>query len=530
MKTLPKNYKGQTFFKMLVFWFVSFLAAYLVSDIYYQSYKGGEASEPYIEMKNIVAGAWRPSLSHFTDFPTFFTTCHNPLHIKDLCDQPTQLEDNQSVVSAKETKEHPQPPRDQTYFQILNVILISLLWFRCFIATGHYSLWRETSAKKERRRDKFKRWFESKFIRTTLICLSLLPAMIFMLSMTEAYQPAVFVMAMVAIFVAAEHYGGLQETEKKLDEDVDKLTDKLETLLNADGLEAWKETLYEDYRKAENRIDAIIRHFDIDESWWKLDKDPWSAYIKASRKKKSNTLLYALGSGSSTASVQFVSDIDIPTFNADPDEQLHYFRALLGLAWQLVVLFEARNMRDDRSPPDDKAKEKYLRIKIAPAPFWMHVVDNQVNQIIERVPINQSTVRKLSSDSDTTDEKHPLRDWTRRNIRRTAHRGGLGEEYVCSALSLAAIHNKIPDYAELSGDTLTLLLNSLGMNVYLNSGLDFRINNDDKTKTSTECREQRLCKAIFSRFLENYCKTGIALEGRGSTAHRRVSDLFKETL
>ncbi len=515
---------------MLCLWFLLFLAAYFASAIYYQTYIGGTAGAPYAQIKHFFDNAWDSALLPFKDLPTFFTTDQHPSHTKTLCDKSIQLDNIQCTVLAIESKEHPQPTRNQTYFQILNVILTSLLWFQCFITIGYYKLWRKGSVKKERSGEKFKRYVASTFTHAILKGLSLLPPIIFMLSMTEAYQPAVFVMAMVAIFVAAEHYGGLRETEKKLDENVDKLSEKLETILNADGLDTWKKTLYEDYRAAKNRIDAIIRHFDIDEDWWKLNSDPWSAYIKASR-KNSDTLLYALGSKESEASVQFVSGISIPTFYRDPNEQAHYFRELLGLTWQLVVLSEARHMRDDRRPSyDPKAKEKYLRIKIAPAPFWMHVVDDEVNQIIERVPINQSTVRKLSCAPGTIDEKQPLRDWARRNIRRTAHRGGLGEEYVCSTLSLAAMHNKIPYSCELSGETLTTLLKSLGMNEYLKSGLDFRIENNDKQTPSIRCQEQHLCEAIFSRFLENYCTTCITLDARRSTAHPRVCDLVMEIL
>ena len=69
----------------------------------------------------------------------------------------------------------------------LAVVCISILWFRTFRLSA-LARWR--------------RW---------LVALSVLPAIVFALAMQAAYEPAVFVMALVAIYVAAEHYSGLRE-------------------------------------------------------------------------------------------------------------------------------------------------------------------------------------------------------------------------------------------------------------------------------------------------------------------------------
>ena len=66
---------------MLACWFASFLAAYLASDIYYQTYIEGTASAPYAKIKDIWDEARKCSVSPFKDFPTFFTTSDSPLHL-----------------------------------------------------------------------------------------------------------------------------------------------------------------------------------------------------------------------------------------------------------------------------------------------------------------------------------------------------------------------------------------------------------------------------------------------------------------
>jgi xanthine/uracil permease len=85
-----------------------------------------------------------------------------------------------------------------------------------------------------------RRWFTAPVVIKSLFgLLALVPVWPFVLAMHEEYEPTVFVMALVAIFVAAEHYGGLTENVETLEEKTTALQNRLGAVLNADGLNEW---------------------------------------------------------------------------------------------------------------------------------------------------------------------------------------------------------------------------------------------------------------------------------------------------
>jgi hypothetical protein len=269
---------------------VSWIVAFFASNIYYKQSLSTSGQTPYEELLELVSNVPRSVVLYIATDEHVDNKAH-----ASSCDTAATPESIACVLRSIDEKQHPKPPLDRTIFQVFIVISFSILWFITFFTATKYKLWFESQVANDSV-NFFRHGFLSVpplVFKAFLIFLSLLPPITFALSMTEAYQPAVFVMAMVAIFVAAEHYGGLSETEQKLERDVDNLENRLDRLLNADGLSEWKKELYGDYRKAEERIDAVIRHFDIDTRWWKYQNNPWVEYVEDSV-NNNDTLLSVL--------------------------------------------------------------------------------------------------------------------------------------------------------------------------------------------------------------------------------------------
>src|SRR5262249_10939105 len=80
----------------------------------------------------------------------------------------------------------------QAFYQIAMDVLLALLWF-CMYLPGSAFPWRT-----------------AKFVLCTL------PALGFALAMRDLYNPAVFFMGLTAVFVAAEHFGSLEHSAKRV--------------------------------------------------------------------------------------------------------------------------------------------------------------------------------------------------------------------------------------------------------------------------------------------------------------------------
>jgi hypothetical protein len=173
--------------------------------------------------------------------------------------------------------------------QISGVITISILWFYTFMLYAARSATR-------------KRYAVGSSIAT--VC--------YVLGMFNAYQPAVFVAALVAIFVAAEHYGKLHQHEKHLAnqarhlvdqenhlanqekhlasqgeqlssskgvldqtsgklnsvvDDVMRISTSMQLTLNDAGVEIFQREVYAGYSRAKT-IYAVIRNHKIEDGWW----------------------------------------------------------------------------------------------------------------------------------------------------------------------------------------------------------------------------------------------------------------------
>jgi hypothetical protein len=393
---------------------------------------------------------------------------------------------------------HPPQTMEGSIVKSLAVVCISILWFRTFRLSA-LARWRG-----------WRRW---------LVALSVLPAIVFALAMQAAYEPAVFVMALVAIYVAAEHYSGLREAARDLKEGnrrlrrnvdavndsvavvsakVREATDLVGTLLNAEGMDNWKFELYGEYKKSTRRVDGVVRYFDIDPLWWRCRSGRWAEYFK-SAEDGDGTLFNALLACSAT--VQFVADLPFP--GSRMSWSAAQFRDLLGLAWQLVVFAEVARRRNNPN--------KYLRVRISGAPSWMHVVDSATYQVVERHSLAQSTVRRLDKNLSTDPDRNRLSDWARRNIRTFAFRGTPGEEYLLGCLRIATLEAGEDDV--LKGASLSAVLRELGMFTFIDTpGTDFIIvGKPDEVLASasipiiTRDDALTLCIEVFERFLQDYC-------------------------
>jgi len=445
----------------------------------------------------------------------------------------------------KDVRERTHPPQDlpNSLLKILVVIVISWLWFYTFLLKNElkraYRRWQQARPpfdlaayrKQEGRRPialfglvapgllPRRLWRErpvADLVRGSIAWVlgiwSLLPALVFAVAMHAAYEPAVFVMALAAIFVAAEHYSGLTKAEHEIKASTDDLKRTMGIVLDADGLNEWRTEVYDLYGEAKGRIDAVIRIFDIDPEWWKCagPGDPWDQYRERCKLSSgAGTLLSVLIK--SEARVRFVSDQPLEKLvrlrGAAPSERKEFFRALLGLSWNLVVFDMAYQARV-RKHVDRKVSR--LRIKISRAPAWMHVVDETVYQVIERGSEN-ATVRQLTHSMTDARERQALSGWAKSNVRRFAQRGGRAEEYVFAALRFAAIRAQSSEGQHLP---LKQLLDELGMEDYLKEPkgdfliaprnvIDQRMN---RSVLLSETTAQSLCMAVFDELLR--CRLG----------------------
>jgi hypothetical protein len=444
-----------------------------------------------------------------------------------------------------------QTPRE-ALAKTLIVVALSMLWFRTFML--QHAITQRACLDLPGGGAAAPWWMRhSTWANRLIMALSILPAAIFALSMVEAYEPAVFAMALAAIYVAAEHYCGLQKTEERLDQGVAGLNtgvdnvksaagrlesgvqlldtgvrdlmDNVGTLLNADGMERWRLALYTEYCKAGRSVDAVVRYFDIDREWWLCDanQDVWSQYKRSAAQSHEATrfLLKVMTDERNTARFQFVADLPMPvpkgTHGESPTQaaiRATYFRNLLGLAWQLTVFNEANQVRDTlRSAHGAGARGPgRIEVMISSAPAWMHVIDEQTYQAVERKTLAQSCFRLLHRDVTTT-EAVRVSDWARRNIVQFAARGTPAGEYVIATLRHTALARggEDPDSAELE-TILHNVLRDLGLRTYLNTreNIDFVIvdepghsADDDAPVQLRFADAETLCVAVFKAFLRS---------------------------
>jgi hypothetical protein len=433
---------------------------------------------------------------------------------------------------------HPEQTLAGALLKFVVVCALCALWFCTFLVANplkaKFFAWYEANcASKDVTPTTWQRifiGFVAGGIKWSIAGLALVPAVYFSLAMYRVYEPAVFVMALAAIYVAAEHYGGLIQTEHELQERTAELKRTLGTVLDADGLYVWRREVYALYRRATWRIDGVVRSLDIDLEWWKCagKPKPWDDYIEQSEADSgSYTLLSVMGA--SRAKVKFAVDLPLPIHSVRPEcpksEKNKFFRDLLGLAWSLVVFDLAFKQRQKQAKPNERIAR--LRMKLTHAPSWMHVVDYTVYQMIERAALANSTVRELTHSLEDPEERRLLSRWARENVRTFARRGGLAEEYVFSVLRYAAY--QMPGVDEGARLDLRGVLNILGMQEYLDEPKEeFVIAPEGRRPVKKNMLMldrpdvADLCVAVFEKLIE------IELDAPAGSV--RVRDLIRELL
>ena len=360
----------------------------------------------------------------------------------------------------------------QATVQIVAVVLIGGLWFLVFT----------------RKPPKIVKW------------LSIVPAAAFALTLKDTYNPAVFGMALAAIFVAAEHYGGLKEADDKLEKAESILAQQKLLMarlleLNSGGLTRFKSDVYQAYEGAHGRIDAVVREFDIDEEWWQQDsKDPWPAYFASPGRTLFRALTETADHRRRTDKVQFVGEMPWPTYFFEATEtreqRIVRFQNLLGLVWRLVVVEQVREHRHDAAVGAGRGSEDsfpYVRVVLAHCPSWMHAVDDIVFQVVERKQRSDSQVRILSKEQENIGRRLP--QWAHEDIRRHARRGHDAETYVHALFQYTAMREKISTDSLLFRHALQPVLDRLGMKDWLSQNFP-----------EDEAEKRQFCVSTFERF------------------------------
>lgn len=289
--------------------------------------------------------------------------------------------------------------------------------------------------------------------------MALFVVLLFAFTMHQAYQPAVLVMALIAIIVAAEHWSGLKEQREKLDAQSKELTaaaaslatvkDNTGRLAEDAGLSHFVRHVYERYAAAK-MIHAVVRMHDIDPLWWsfaKAAKDPWDDYMADAKRRpepkdataERRNLARALRRDSSELKACFVTDLPMPgsdewdrRLKADDGEPL--FGDLLGFAWQWIVLQEVQKT----------SKQVDCRAWVSRPLCWVHATDRVVLQVLRREPRSRSGVLViadrdgLSLSAGAEETYRGMVQWANEEVRRYADRGCTAEDYLLAVLRYAA--------------------------------------------------------------------------------------------
>jgi membrane protein implicated in regulation of membrane protease activity len=384
-------------------------------------------------------------------------------------------------LSAIDEKLHPAPDLLEAFLQICAVVSISFLWFFAFSLKGELKRLRIEG--RYNRYHKLVAWI---FVWWP-VAASAVPVLLFIVTMHKAYQPAVFVMALAAILVAAEHYTGLKEQEHALEDtrdDLEKLVGRLgdqvrsienktEIILNDRGLAQFKRDVYAAYGDAEV-IHAVVRIHDVDDEWWEgafpLD-DSWQAYRNHGRDHPQTTLLDLLTrQENKRLRADFISDFPLPDsaewHRRREDAGDHLFGDLLGLAWEIEVLHLATSL---------SRGEVSLSAWVSRPLCWMHATDSKIFQVIQRIPKETSSVMTLADakgGSGALAQPHAgltadMLEWAHEDISQYVTRGGDAGEFVLSLITVAARRSNASTNENIMSDELRKPLNYLGMQTWI---------------------------------------------------------------
>ena len=304
------------------------------------------------------------------------------------------------------------------------------------------------------------------------VVLSLLPIAIFLLAMYQAYQPAVLVMAIAAIVVAAEHFSGLKLQEDALEQqhaqlegqhqEQDRQAKGIGRLLADAGLSHYVSAVYREYGGTDF-IRAVVRQHEIDFVWWlaaaadprsRKTADPWGLYFQLALdgNPRTNTLAKALALDDrrTMLDARFVTDLPMPESTEweqrISDDREPLFEDLLGFAWQLAVVDHARK--------EGKDKKCEVSAWVSRPLAWVHSTRTTVFQVLRREPRDQSAAIVIADLNErcTAAEKiahQGLLTWAHDEIGRYLDRSCSAEEYFLATIRYAMLKGSKTDDAVL---------------------------------------------------------------------------------
>ncbi|SAK43753.1 hypothetical protein AWB79_00721 [Caballeronia hypogeia] len=333
-----------------------------------------------------------------------------------------------------------------------------------------------------------------------------IPTFVFLTAMIarDHRDAAVFLMAIVAIFVAAEHFVSLSnavhaiESVNTIAENLGRtaavLSTEVTSIRNALGKEYSQSILYSHYAKdwepPYGGIYAVYHLLDIDKKWHEsmASARGWDKYFTPDGHPEG---LYAALIRGRRPEILIITDMrhrasQLTSRNAllTNDEIAKDFLRLMGLIWYvMVVRTAATNLR--------KTLDTNYAIRVVKASTWMHVVDKKVFQVFGTEPdsiyLRELTMEIKRVPEDTTPD---LVAWATKEIKREANRGVRATDYICSSLCHALLmkgiyHSEYP----LDPGTINKLLSQLGLDAYAAT-----------TKEKREKYEPSFCELV-RRFL-----------------------------
>lgn len=243
-------------------------------------------------------------------------------------------------------------------------------------------------------------------------------------------DPAIFVMAVVAIYVAAEHYASLDKQRENLRWVTEELGKQVFSIQNALGTKDGRNRIYSEYSQfaasdlqlweERHPVYAIYRYFDIDEDWMRAGD--WAEYMGS---KQTTSLVAALRHGDRRL-VRIVSPLPVPIASSGDDDvaAADRFHNFIGLVWHWLAL---RKLATENDGFD-------FRIAIADTPHWVHVVNRKVLQISGDYP-HDLRVRDLTL--DMSDMAPRLEQWVRDEIEVLCERGQSAQAFIGTVLMTA---------------------------------------------------------------------------------------------
>jgi hypothetical protein len=308
--------------------------------------------------------------------------------------------------------------------------------------------------------------------------LLIIPTLVFVAAIINQGEQdlAIFVLALAAIYVAAEHYSSLERQGnivRRQELATDKLEWQLGSLSNALGTPYSQKVIFKAYAKTASEtvqpgIYAIYKYPDIDSKWWSSDvKNVWAKYFSI----QGETLFYSVRKGKRKKILFVVTEVPLSLKGKAGDGGLS-FSKFIGIAWYWICLDEAA--KNDPNAEYD--------IMVANTSNWVHVVDNQVYQLIGTPPDNLR-VRDLNFDTnmiaygkgkrvDGAEEAGKnLVKWAITNIVRFAERGVPAEEHLHSVLMRLLIEKGWGGDHDIDLQGMKGLLDDLGLQAWLEGKL-----------------------------------------------------------